>query len=700
MRAGAWLEVIFPSGDHKEYIADGRVGCRNLGERSLSSPDIFISHARTDAKIARRFADAFRAEGFDVWWDDALQAGETFDEAIETALRSAKAVVVLWSPDSVASRWVRAEATVGDQNSTLIPATIKPCQRPVIFELTQTADLTRWKGNRKDSTWREFVADVGKLVSGEARQARLEAAARKRPTNGRSGRRALYAFAAGFAALLLAAAYWWNGQGGSGAEIPLHVAGFDTQSGPQAVQFAQSLRGDVIDAMNDAGFPTTSDNAGAARSGMVLGGSVAESGDRLKVFAQIHDAKSGVTLWSQQFSGTTADSDRLAAMIATAAAEPLYELREINLQKGLSLAPDDLAKLMKGMQMIDNPRVFDQGKLRRSFEDAVVDTPNVAYAHSMLALTLVQDGARASPDQRATLFAKARAAAQDAFELSPVASGAAYDSLYIMGVYSDPSDIARQESLLLNGLRNSPDFPFLHMRECQFLMSVGRNEEAWSFCQRAYATRPLSAPIEWRFAVSLKMRGEQALAEQSIEQAVRYYPANGLVRLAKFDILAFGKAFGRAEPLLPAMLNQSEGFGDEEIAALKLYLKARSSGSAADSERAAKAIGAAATTDKLRLDIAVKALAVLGKTDEAFALLSGVSGALPPQLDQAPANPGTSFLFAPETAPLRADPRFWPLANRIGMVTYWMTSGKWPDFCGKQESLGQCKAAAAKARSA
>ena len=61
------------------------------------------------------FAEALTDEGFTVWWDASLHSGETFDEVIERNLRDAKAVVVLWSPRSVASRWVRAEATQADR---------------------------------------------------------------------------------------------------------------------------------------------------------------------------------------------------------------------------------------------------------------------------------------------------------------------------------------------------------------------------------------------------------------------------------------------------------------------------------------------------------------------------------------------------------------------------------------------------------
>ena len=55
-------------------------------------------------------------------------------------MREAKAVVVLWSKKSVVSRWVRAEATLADRNRTLVPVMIEACERPIMFELTQTAE--------------------------------------------------------------------------------------------------------------------------------------------------------------------------------------------------------------------------------------------------------------------------------------------------------------------------------------------------------------------------------------------------------------------------------------------------------------------------------------------------------------------------------------------------------------------------------
>ena len=130
----------------------------------MSGPDIFISYCRQDRTSAKLFAEALAEEGFDVWWDAVMRSGETFDEVIERNLRASKAVVVLWSPRSVASRWVRAEATQADRANKLVPVIIEPCERPIIFELTHTADLPEWKGDRTDPAWQSLVSDLRRLV--------------------------------------------------------------------------------------------------------------------------------------------------------------------------------------------------------------------------------------------------------------------------------------------------------------------------------------------------------------------------------------------------------------------------------------------------------------------------------------------------------------------------------------------------------
>ena len=134
----------------------------------MSGIDVFLSYSREDRAAVRHIAESFEAEGINVWWDAALKSGQTFDEVIEQRLKEAKAVVVLWSPRSVASRWVRAEATLADRKNKLVPAIIEPCDRPIAFELTHTADLSEWTGDTADARWRAFVKDVRRLVDSRA----------------------------------------------------------------------------------------------------------------------------------------------------------------------------------------------------------------------------------------------------------------------------------------------------------------------------------------------------------------------------------------------------------------------------------------------------------------------------------------------------------------------------------------------------
>jgi hypothetical protein len=43
---------------------------------------------------------------------------------------------------------------------------------------------------------------------------------------------------------------------------------------------------------------------------------------------------------------------------------------------------------------------------------------------------------------------------------------------------------------------------------------------------------------------------------------------------------------------------------------------------------------------------------------------------------------------------MRRDPRFMPLAAKVGLVANWENTGKWPDFCDEPGLPYDCRAAA------
>ena len=99
--------------------------------------DVFLSYCSDDRPAAQAIAQALMARGRSVWWDRSIRAGDDFFDVIERQLDSARCVVVLWSPASVASRWVRAEATEALQQGKLIPLLIGDCRPPLVFRQVQ-----------------------------------------------------------------------------------------------------------------------------------------------------------------------------------------------------------------------------------------------------------------------------------------------------------------------------------------------------------------------------------------------------------------------------------------------------------------------------------------------------------------------------------------------------------------------------------
>jgi hypothetical protein len=92
--------------------------------------DVFISYAKARAAEAKALAGELTDLGYDVWWDSSLLPVDSIDAEIDRQLDAAKAVIVIWSPESIRSRWVYAEAEHAD----------RPEHQKLVN--TRTADLT------------------------------------------------------------------------------------------------------------------------------------------------------------------------------------------------------------------------------------------------------------------------------------------------------------------------------------------------------------------------------------------------------------------------------------------------------------------------------------------------------------------------------------------------------------------------------
>lgn len=124
--------------------------------------DVFISYKREERDAVRLIAEELRALRLDVWFDEALQSGVTFDDRIAQEIETAKAVLICWTPDAIASRWVRSEAALAQDK--LVPCFLRPTRLVPPFNLFQTEDLTSWAGQDDDPAWLKILARIGELT--------------------------------------------------------------------------------------------------------------------------------------------------------------------------------------------------------------------------------------------------------------------------------------------------------------------------------------------------------------------------------------------------------------------------------------------------------------------------------------------------------------------------------------------------------
>ena len=358
----------------------------------MTTPDIFLSYNREDAATARRFADGFAAGGLSVWWDTALRSGEAYDEVTEAALRGAKAVVVLWSPRSVVSRWVRAEATIADRCKTLVPVTIEPCERPIMFELTQTADLCHWTGDSGDGAWQALLGDVRGFVGREAEPDAVAVT----PT------------------MDVPAPVSERGSAPSLAVLP-----FTNRSGlSEDDVFAFGMVEDLIDALSLGVHARVLSSSSTARfcngsspdvgaMGRELGvrylleGNVRRSGNDLRVTAQLIEAAGGAILWTQKFDRPLTELAALQEqLIEEVAAHLGTQLLRREMEQALK-KPSDVTAWECVMRALSALRTTNDKAILRAVEEsarAVSIAPDYGLAHAMLACALAMAYMFRSPD--------------------------------------------------------------------------------------------------------------------------------------------------------------------------------------------------------------------------------------------------------------------------------------------------------------
>jgi len=277
--------------------------------------DIFISYARSTAEQARQVAEALRALGHGVWLDDELPAHRGYAEVIEERLRSAKAVVVIWSAEAVKSEWVQSEADRAREDRKLVQLSVDGARLPMPFDRIQCADLASWTGDTEAPGWRKVVASIEELIRGPTTASAVAAEAPLAlpdkpsiavlPFANLSGDLEQDYFADGMVVEIVAA-------------LSLAKSIFVIASGSSLTFKGKGLSPREV----------------ARQLGVryVLEGSVRKAGGRVRIAVQLIDAEDGAQIWTHRFEDTLEDVFALQDRVALGAAgaiEPGVEAAEI-----------------------------------------------------------------------------------------------------------------------------------------------------------------------------------------------------------------------------------------------------------------------------------------------------------------------------------------------------------------------------------
>lgn len=130
--------------------------------------DVFISYSSEDRERVRPLAHALEAKGLSVWWDRALAAGDDYSAVIQKALDEAKAVIVVWSRNSVDSPWVRDEAARARDTKRLTPILLDRVSLPMGFGAINAEDFTAWNGSQSAAQVELLHAAVAARLEGKA----------------------------------------------------------------------------------------------------------------------------------------------------------------------------------------------------------------------------------------------------------------------------------------------------------------------------------------------------------------------------------------------------------------------------------------------------------------------------------------------------------------------------------------------------
>jgi TolB-like protein/Tfp pilus assembly protein PilF len=646
---------------------------------------VFLSYASQDAEAAQRIAEALRAAGIAVWFDQSeLRGGDAWDKKIRREIHDC----VLFIPIVSHHTQERLEGYFRHEWNLAIERTHHMAENkaflvPVVVDGTPEHDPSipekfrelQWTHLPAGETPPAFVTRIQKLLSGESGPVPTMARRPAAVTPSKSSRLVPAALAI---VLLAVAAYLliekpWTAKFAPPAQS-VAVLPLANESGDASQQyFSDGISEDLITALSQ--FPglkvigRTSafqfrDSKEDSRSigvklqvAHLLEGSVRRSGDVVRVSAELINTIDGSAQWSERYDRPYKDLFALQDEITHAVVGALkakllpgeHAAAQSERPPGGSL--EAYNAFLQGQFYFLRNTEADQRKAIESYTQATELDPRYALAWSMLSRAwtgLGEQFLEGAPAQEA--YAKARAAADRALSLSPDLATAHLARGHLL--LNADFDWRGSAAEFRRATELAPNDGWAKFNLGQQLAAFGEVEQAIELTQEALATEPLRANWYSWLAAYFSALNRLDEAERAIRRAIELQP--GAVS-HHFGLAIIEIQRGNAEAALAAAQQEPPGIWQDN--ALAIARQISSDRSAAD----------AALKTLIEKDAGISAYQIA----EVYALRNDANETFA-WLDRAWSNRDagiTNLLFDPFILRYKDDPRFAAFCKKVGLPT-------------------------------
>ena len=459
--------------------------------------DVFVSYSRNDKARVAPLVASLEGQGWSVWWDPAISPGQEFDRQIADELARAAAVLVVWTEDSVESRWVRGEARDGADRGILVPVRFGNVSLPIDFRAFHTIDLSDGWDVGHGAAFREVLRAVGALVARSSAKESTGSDPRHDPGAGRDGSPRVGTGPAGPARVGICV-------------LPLANLGGD----PEQQYFSDGIAGDIITELSrwrmlavrsrSASFRYRGGPVDPMRVARdldvryVVEGSVRRLGDRVRISVQLIDGETGSQVWGEKFD--RAQSDLFAVqdqVVQTIAGTLVGRVQMTDAERARRKPPSSLAAyecVQRGNALPwDDPQASAEAE--KLFEQAIALDPGYAIAHALLG-TMRVGRYRNDPADSTAALDEAYALTKRAVELddgdSTCHSLLAHACMYRRSYELALQHMRRAVELNPNNAWNMADMGLV-------LTYAGHAEDALAWLRRAREVDPyFDPPWYWR----------------------------------------------------------------------------------------------------------------------------------------------------------------------------------------------------------